>query len=74
MSAAKTPQVELLSSVKLRITERLLRGQPEPGVVIIRAVGGDRRLVVSPAQADILVEGFSEGYRTKRHRCGPGPE
>lgn len=31
--------------------------------MILRAVGGDRRLVVTPAQADLLTEGFS-GYKT----------
>jgi len=60
VASAMTPQVELLSSAKLRINERLLRGQPEPSAVILRAVGGTRRLVVSPAQADILTEDFAE--------------
>ena len=31
--------------------------------MVLRAVGGERRLVVTPAQADLLTEGFA-GYKT----------
>jgi CRP-like cAMP-binding protein len=54
-----SPQVQLLSSAKLRINERLSRCVPEPGAVLLRAVGQDRRLIVTSAQADILMDEFS---------------
>lgn len=63
MVAAVASQVELLSSAKLRMTDQLWRRQPEPEAVVLRASGGRRRLVVTPAQAEILTEGFS-GYKT----------
>ena len=62
-AAAITPQIHLLSSAKLRMTETLSRGQPEPNVVVLRPAGDDRRLVVTPAQADILTADFSD-YKT----------
>jgi hypothetical protein len=40
------------------MNDRLLRAQPEPDAVILRAAGSDRRIVVTPAQAEILTEGF----------------
>jgi CRP-like cAMP-binding protein len=54
-------QIELLSSAKLRINERLTRCQPEPGAEVLRAAGRDRRLVVTPKQAEILIGGFTGG-------------
>ncbi len=63
MTATATSQAQLLSSAKLRLTERLVRARPEPDAVILRAVGGEKRLVVSPAHAGILTEGFAE-FRT----------
>ena len=60
MTAAGTPQTQLLSSAKLRINARLSRARPEPDAVILRAAGGGQRLVVSPVHADILLEGFAE--------------
>lgn len=61
MAAAEMPQVKLLSSVKLRMSGQVWRGEPEPGTVVLRSAGGDRRLVVTPAQAEILSEGFAVG-------------
>ncbi len=60
MATGVTPQAQLLSSTKLRITAWLVRGRPEPEAVILRAVAGDRRLVVTPAQADLLTGEFAE--------------
>lgn len=59
MAAPETSQRHLLSAASLRITGRLRRAQPERGAVILRAAGGTRRLVVSPAQAELLTQGFS---------------
>jgi CRP-like cAMP-binding protein len=55
-----TSQAQLLSSAKLRINDRLSRARPEPDAVVLRAAGGDRRLVVSPEHARILTESFAE--------------
>lgn len=79
MAAPETPQRQLLSAASLRITGRLLRAQPERGAVILRAAGRARRLVVSPAQADLLTQGFATPrtvpevlVRTiAEHRCPP---
>jgi CRP-like cAMP-binding protein len=59
-AAAVIPQAELLASAPLRINEKLIRGEPERGSVILRAVGRERRMVVSPAQAEFLTERFAE--------------
>jgi CRP-like cAMP-binding protein len=59
--AAVTPQIELLSSARLRMGADIWRRRPEHDAVILRAKRGDRRLVITPAQESILTDGFSTG-------------
>lgn len=63
MTAPATAQAQLLASARLRLSEGLVRRTPEADAIILRAAGRDERLVISPAQADLLENGFS-GYKT----------
>ena len=53
-------QSELLSTVVLRLDEKLRRAVPETGCVLMRSPSGKRRLTLTPAQAAILAETFAQ--------------
>ncbi len=52
-------QEELLSSARLRLNGPVRCDAPERGWAVMRSAGGFRRLVVTPAQAALLVDGFT---------------
>jgi len=53
-------QTELLSSARFRLNEAARRSAPQPGVVVMRAAGGSRRLVLTATQATVLTKFFAE--------------
>ncbi|HRJ47937.1 MAG TPA: hypothetical protein PKY38_11295, partial [Opitutaceae bacterium] len=73
------PQTDLLSSARLRIDPAMQRGVYRQGTVIMRADGQTQQLVLTPAQATILQQGFAEPATVPEvlvrllgdHRCPP---
>ena len=47
-------QTELLSSTKLKLNDSVRRSTAQPDRVLLRTAGGERRLVLTPAQATIV--------------------
>ncbi len=54
------PPADLLTSAKLRLNENIRRNTPQPGCVFLRAAQGRQRMVLTPAQADLLTRYFAQ--------------
>jgi CRP-like cAMP-binding protein len=53
-------QTELLSSVRLRLSESVRRSSRQKDCMLLRSAAGRRRLVLTPAQAKILTDFFAQ--------------
>lgn len=73
------PQAELLSTARLRLNHNVRRSSAQANRVLMRSAGGTQRLVLTPAQAGILSDHFSQPVTVPEtlvrllgeHRCPP---
>ncbi len=72
-------QADLLSTTRLRLHDTVRRSTAQPDRVLLRSIGGRHRLVLTPAQARVLTEGFAEfhtvpetlAHLLAEHHCPP---